>query len=149
MMLAAKHRGRRRARGNAVIEFAIGFGVIFFCLSGVVQFGYSMYIYNCLEAAVAGAAAHASRATLDTSNGDFETGVKNMVVYGNLSGEGPVLVPGLQTSQVSVARTPAEGVPDRITVGITSVTVNAIFRSFTFTGKPKVTVRFSGKYRTS
>ena len=138
----------RCQRGNALLELGIGFAVLFFCLSGVVQFGYSMYVYDCLEAAVSAGAAYASRATVETANSDFETAVKNVVVYGNPGGTGSALVPGLAVSQVSVTRTPISGFPERITVGINTITVNAILGTFTFTGKPNVTVRFSGEYFT-
>ena len=139
---------RRRHGGNAILEFAVGFGVLFLSLSGAAQYGYSMYVYNCLETAVSGGAAFASRATLDTRNSAFETEVKNVVVYGSPSGTGAALAPGLTTAAVSVVRTPSSGFPDRITISISSITVNTVFRTFTFTGKPSVSVRFSGKYRT-
>jgi Flp pilus assembly protein TadG len=136
-------------RGNALVEFAMGFSILFACISGVFQYGYSMYIYNSLQAAVTGASMYAARATYDTRNSSFDTAVKNMAVYGNTGGLGAVLVPGLSTSKITVLRSPASGVPTAITVKVDTLTVNALFRQFTFTGKPSVTVAFSGEYFTS
>ena len=138
----------RGERGNSMLEFAVGFALLFSLLSGVVQYGYSMYIYDLLESAVTSGAAYASRTTLDTRNTNFSTAVKNMVVYGNAEGTGAAVVPGLTTSEVAVTQTPAAGFPDSITVNINSLNVNTVFRSFTFTGKPAVTMHFSGEYYT-
>jgi Flp pilus assembly protein TadG len=131
-----------------MVELAAGFGVLFACVSGVASYGYSMYVYDCLEVAVTSGAMYASRATLDTRNTNFATEVVNMVVYGNPQGTGTPAVPGLDASKVAVTMTPSTGFPNTITVSLTSVTVNTVFRTFTFTGKPSVTVRFSGEYFT-
>ena len=143
-MKAARHR-----RGNALVEFALGFFMLFTCVAGIFQYGYSMYVYNALEAAVTEGAVFAARATYDTRNNTFETTVKNMAVFGNEAGTGSVLVPGLSAGNIALLRSPASGVPKTVTVRVSSVTVHAVFRNFTFTGKPSAAVRFSGEYFTS
>lgn len=148
-MMPAHLKWARGRRGNVLVEFALGFSVLFACLSGVFQYGYTMYIYNSLEAAVTSAAMYAARATYDTRNSSFDTAVKNMAVYGNTSGTGQVLVPGLSTGNITISRSPASGVPATVTVSVTSLTVNAVFRQFNFAGKPSVTASFSGEYFTS
>ena len=142
-------RAQASRRGNVLVEFALGFSMVFALLSGVFQYGYSMYIYNGVEAAVTAAAMHAARANYDTRDSSFDTAVKNMAVYGNEAGTGVILVPGLATSNITISRLPASGVPRTITVKVGTLTVNAVFRKFTFTGKPSVTVLFSGEYFTS
>jgi Flp pilus assembly protein TadG len=136
-------------RGNVFIEFAIAASVLVFAFAGVFQYGYSMYIYNALQGAVTSAAMYAQSATYDERTTSFDTAIKNMVVYGNTSGTGTRLVPGLATSHVSIVRTPSSGYPQTITVKLNSFTVDAVFRSFTFTNKPNVSVRFTGEYFTS
>ena len=139
----------RRRRGNVIIEFALGFAVLWACFTGVLQYGYTLWIYSGLVAAVQNGAMHASRATYDTRNLSFQTEVKNMVVYGNAAGSGVPVVAGLATANVAVTPYPATGVPTRITIAIAGFAVNVIFRSFILDTKPGTTVRFAGKYMTA
>jgi Flp pilus assembly protein TadG len=139
----------RRQRGSAVLEFALSFALLWAVFSGVFQFGYSMYVYNSLANAVSQGARYAARVDFDSPSHAFAGPVKNMVVYGSPTGGGTPLAPGLATSQVSVTwTTDAAGVPQTITVGINTYTLNAIFQNFTFTNKPRVTVQFLGSYKT-
>lgn len=139
----------RRRRGNAVLEFALSFTLLWTIFSGVFQFGYSMYVYSSLANAVAQGARFAARVDFDSPGYAFVSPVKNMVVYGSPTGVGNPLAPGLTTSTVSVTwTTDAAGVPQTMTVGISSYTLNAIFQNFTFTNKPRVTVQFLGRYKT-
>lgn len=139
----------RRRRGNAVLEFALSFTLLWTVFSGVFQFGYSMYVYNSLANAVAQGARFAARVDFDSPSYTFVSQVKNMVVYGSPAGGGSPLAPGLATSQVSVTwTTDGSGVPQTMTVGVSSYTLNAIFQNFTFTNKPRVTVQFLGRYLT-
>jgi len=74
--------------------------------------------------------------------------VKNMTVYGNTSGSGTALAPGLSTGQVGVVwAKDALGVPQTITVSISSYTVRAM-KSYTYLNKPRLTVKFVGSYKT-
>ena len=136
-------------RGNAVIEFALAFSLLWAALAGVVQFGYAMYIYNELATATAQGARFASTVDFDSLSQNFAIQVKNMVVYGSpVAGASP-LVQGLTTANVSVSwSVDASGVPENMTVSIVNYTCDAIFRSFTWNGKPLVTVRYMGVYKT-
>ncbi len=136
-------------RGNAILEFALSFTLLWTVFSGVFQFGYSMYVYNSLANAVTEGAHYAARVDFDSPGHTFVNQVKNMVVYGSPTGGGTPLAPGLSTGQVSVIWTAdASGVPQTITVGISSYTVNAIFHNYAFTNKPRVTVLYLGSYKT-
>jgi len=141
-------RTRSRA-GNAAIEFCLVFLLLFALLSGAFRLGYSMFIYESLSTAMAGAARFAARSDFDSPNHSFAARVKNVSVYGSPLGGGAALVPGLQTSDITVTWTTDDsGVPSSITVGIGTFSVNAIFQTFTWTGKPSATVRFAGRYIT-
>lgn len=136
-------------RGNAAVEFALSFVLIWTLFTGVFQFGYSMYVYDSLATAVAGGARYASHVDFDDPGHNFVTQVKNMTVYGDPNGTGNPLAPGLTAGLVSVTwTTDTMGVPQTITVGISSYTAQAIFHNYTFTNKPQVTVRYIGSYKT-
>jgi Flp pilus assembly protein TadG len=149
------NRASRRRRGNAIVEFALSAGILTTAFTGVFQFGYSMYIYNELESAVRAGVRYASLAKISNS-GDrtvptsFNTAVKNMVVYGTPSpGQNPTSVaPGLTTNNVSnVTVTWDSGnVPTSVSVSINSYTVDAVFKTFTFAGKPRLTMPYFGEY---
>src|SRR5665811_1285346 len=116
-----KHISRRsRQKGSSLVEFALGFGVLWMLFSGVFQFGYSFYLYNKLMTAVSGGARFASTLTYDTNHPDVYTAaVRNMVVYGNpanppAAGAQPI-VPGLSTSDINVNVNPQDKVPTDIT----------------------------------
>ena len=152
---------RRGERGNTVIEFALGWTVLWLMFSSVFQFGYTFYVYNIVQTSVANAAQLASKMPYDNSNvSDFVTQVSKMAAYGDISGTSPV-VSGLSWSPCAQAGnvwtcgnikvtlgmvTGSDGtqIPTDVTVAITSYSVNAVFRSFTFSGKPRVTVAYLG-----
>jgi|SRR5215471_6466752 len=142
-----KRPGHSRA-GWATIEFALVFLLLWALLSGCFRLGYSIYLYETLECAVAGAARYAARVDFDSPNHAFITGVKNIAVYGDPSGGTVALAPGLATSNINVHWTlDTKGVPATITVEVTGYSVNALFQSFTWSSKPSVTVRYAGSYK--
>jgi len=143
-------RRARPDRGSAILEFALGFTLLWTMLAGVFQFGYPLYVYDALNSAVADGAAFAGRADFNAgSTSTFSTQVKNMVVYGSPAGGGQALVSRLTTANVSVAwTTDAAGVPQTVTVRIVNFSVYAVFKSFTFANKPACTMRFAGRFLT-
>ena len=138
---------RRAAAGSAVIEFALSFMLLWLLLGGAFRLGYTMYMYESLVSAVAGAARYAARVDFDSPGHAFVDRVKNMATYGSpVTGPAP-LVPGLTTDNVRVAwTTDASGYPMTMTVSIINYRVNAVFQTFLWNGKPSVTVRFAGRY---
>lgn len=130
-----------------MLEFSLAFGLLWAILSGVFVYGYAMYIYNGLAAAVRDAATLACRLDFDASDAGsgFRRRVQNMVVHGDPEGSGAPLVPGLTPSQVEVTWiADGAGVPATVTVRVRSFQVNAIWKTFTFDGKPSVTVPYAG-----
>ncbi len=147
MSRAAGRRLPRRA-GNAVLEFALIFPLFWAILAGGFRIGFSAYVYQSLLNSVAGAGRYAARVDFDEPNHTFAARVRNMAVYGSPSGGGAALVPGLTTGQITVTWSlDARAVPITITVAVNGYQVNAVFQSFTFIGKPAVTVRYAGSFK--
>lgn len=157
MKVAVNQSGQRPAageRGNALIEFSLSFFLIFAVFGGIFQFGYSFYAYNALVNAVREGARYASLKPYDsataTPSNAFLADVQNMVVYGTTApanGATPV-VQGLQLTNVAV--TPTGGLsgtltpPTQMTVSITGYRVDAVFGTWTLTGKPNATFPYMG-----
>jgi Flp pilus assembly protein TadG len=138
---------RRKQRGNALLEFAIGWSVLWLLFSGVYDFGYSFYVYNRLLTAVSDAAALGSRISYDTANpGGFTATLQNMVLYGTeTAGTSPILS-GLTESNVSVSVTlDGNSIPRDVTVSISNYSINSLFQAITLTGKPRATVKYFGQ----
>jgi Flp pilus assembly protein TadG len=140
--------GMRNACGMAIVEFAMGSGVLLAAFFGTFEFGYSLLQYNRLETAVAEAARYASIVPYDsataTPSSAFSSAVKNMVLYGSpAAGTSPVLS-GLTAQNVNLTVTFANGVPSSMQISISSYTINALFGTFTLTGKPQVTYPYQG-----
>ena len=143
-------RRRRNRRGNALVEFALSFGLLFSVFAGVFQFGYAYYVYNTLESAVRGGARYASVRVYDsatsTPSDAYLAAVRNMVVYGNPSGTGQSLAPALTPEKVNVTVAMDRNVPARITVAVTNYTIDGVVRTFTLTDKPRVSFPFVGRF---
>ena len=146
--MSTRKRRLGSIRGNAVIEFALAFGLLWLLLNGCFRLGYSIYLYQSLVNAVGGAARYAARVDFDEPNHTFAAAVKNMAVYGSPSGGAVPVTPGLTASNISVTwQLDTKGVPVTVTVAVTGYSVNSVFQSFTCSGKPSVTVTYAGSYK--
>jgi hypothetical protein len=67
-----------------------------------------------------------------------------MVVFGNAEGTGQPLSRGLKASNVQIQPNMNGAAPESITVQITGYTIDAVFTSFTFNGKPSTTFPYTG-----
>ncbi len=143
----------KNERGHAMLELAVSAGVMVSCLVGTFQFGYTFYTYNQLVTAVGNGARYAAQRTYRAATAqDVERGnqaIRNMVVYGDAQpapGAGTV-VPKLIPAQVEVRWILAgDGAPVGVNVAIKGFAMDAIFRSFTFEGRPSVEFPYVGKY---
>jgi len=143
-----------RERGNALIEFALSFFLIFAVFSGIFQFAYSFYVYNTLVVAVRQGARYASikpyDSTSTTPTSGFRNAVRNMVVYGdpNPPGGARPAVPGLLASNVALTVTGGGAgtltVPTQMTVSITGFSVDAVFGTWNLSGKPNASFPYMG-----
>jgi Flp pilus assembly protein TadG len=132
----------------AIVEFAMGSSVLLAAFFGTFEIGYSLIQYNELETAVAQGARYASIIPYDSATATpstaFSTAVKNMVLYGSpVAGTSPV-VSGLTSTNVNLTVTFANGVPGSMQVSISGYTINALFGTYTLTGKPQVTYPYLG-----
>jgi len=143
-------RAGLRERGNALIEFALSFGLLFAVFSGVFQFGYAYFVYNELESAVRSGARYASLRVYDSATAEpteaYRTAVRNMVIYGNPSGGGQPVAPGLSADNVTVAVTMERNVPKSVSVSVASYSINAVVKTITLHGKPRLSLAYMGRF---
>jgi Flp pilus assembly protein TadG len=141
---------RDNVRGNAMLEFALGSGVMILIFTGTFQFGYTFYRYNTLENAVNTGARYASvkkyNSSTSTPAADFLTAVQNVVVYGDPAGGTTPVAPGLTTNNVALTVTFTNSVPTMMTVAITGYTIDSAVATTTLTSKPKVSYPYLGIY---
>lgn len=149
-----RHWGSRT--GSAMIEFALGSGILVTVFTSAFQYGYIFYQYNALENAVANAAHYAAlrpyNTQCSTPSDAYNNAVKNMVVYGDPTGTNTTsVIPNLATTNVTVTITPTQTTcptiawaPSTVNVKITNFTINAVFGSYTANNKPSVTYAYQG-----
>jgi Flp pilus assembly protein TadG len=139
---------RRSRQGSALLEFALAASILVPLFTGTFQFGYTLYVYNNLQSAVRGGARYASMRSYDsassTPSNQFSTAVKNMVIFGNPDGTGQPVSRGLTPSNVQIQPNMNGAAPESITVQIAAYTIDAVFTSFTFNGKPSTTFPYTG-----
>jgi Flp pilus assembly protein TadG len=136
-------------RGNAVVEFALCFGVLWACFAGACGLGYAALIYQRLHNTLLAGARYAATAPLDVAGTQFKTNVSNMVVYGAPAGGTIPFVPGLSTSQVLVTwATDANGIPKTVTIAIQGYRLDGLFQVMTLSGKPQFSVAYMGVVKT-
>ncbi|MCE5308652.1 MAG: pilus assembly protein [Acidobacteriales bacterium] len=140
----------RRERGNAMLEFALAFVMVFPLFTGGFRFGYSYYVYNNLESAVRGAARYASLRTYNSSTSTpstaYLTAVQNMAVYGNPAGGTRPVAPGLTASNIGLTVTMDKGVPRQVRVAVHEYTINSLFGSINLREKPSMSVVYIGNF---
>jgi Flp pilus assembly protein TadG len=154
MRILASKRDRKGESGSAMIEFALGATMMAYIFIGTFQWGYTFFVYNNVLSAVNNGAKFASLKTYDSTTATpstcFTTSIKNMVAYGDPTGNTTnTVAPGLTPSKVTLSFTfdPVTGlVPQQVTVGISSYTINAVVGSTTLTSKPQMTFPYTGRY---
>lgn len=134
-----------------MLELAVSAAVMVSCLAGTFQFGYTFYIYNLLVTSIGNGARYASmrayhagsEATVEQDN----RAIRNMVVYGDAepgTGAAPI-VPKLSPEQIDVKWIlDDKGAPASVNVSIREYTVDAVFKSFRFAGRPTVEFPYIG-----
>ena len=132
-----------------MVEFAVGAPLFLILFTTCFQFGYYFYIYNRLEGAVRDGARYASirayNSATSTPASDFATAVKNVVVYTSPAGGTHLAVPGLASSNVNLSVTMYHGVPSLMKVSIKGYRINAVFGTWTLSGKPVAIFRYEGR----
>ena len=85
---------------------------------------------------------------------NYKQKVRNVVRFGNPTGTGSVIEPGLTDAQVTVSIKIDSGVdadsthaPGYVVVSIASYSVNALFTTYSFDSKPSVRFPYLGAYQ--
>jgi len=132
-----------------MVEFALSAPLFLILFTTCFQFGYYFYIYDRLEAAVRDGARYASvrayNSTTSTPASDFAAAVQNVVVYASPAGGSQLVVPGLASSNVNLSVTMNNDVPSQMRVSITGYQINAVFGTWTLSGKPVAIFRYEGR----
>ncbi|ROZ76634.1 TadE/TadG family type IV pilus assembly protein [Ramlibacter sp. WS9] len=89
-------RTKNRQAGVALLEFALILPFLLLLSIAAIELGRAVWQYNALTKSVRDAARYLSLQTPGTKM----TQARNLAVYGNLSGTGTPLAPGLSTSHV-------------------------------------------------
>ena len=135
-----------KQKGNAIVEFALGWSVLWLLFAGIYQYGYAFYVYNVLQTSVANAAQIGSKLSYDTgSPSTFTTAVQNMVLYGDTTAGTKTITPGLTASNVNINVNPEDSMPTDITITINNFNIDTIFWTWSLTGKPRVTTVYLGQ----
>ena len=140
-----------------MVEFALASSLLIPIFIGTFQFGYAFYVYNLLSTQVRAGARFASMRTYrcgsSSSMAAYKTAVRNVVRFGNPTGTGTVIEPGLADNQVSVSIKTAAGVdadathtPSYVVVTTANYSVDAVITTFSFNGKPTVQFPYLGLY---
>ena len=146
--------------GSAMVEFALGSGILVTIFTATFQYGFIFYQYNALVNAVNNGAHFGALQIYDTTSSTpaatFSTAVKNMVVYGDPTGSNTTpVVKGLTTSNVTITigfigSSGTTFLPTSVTVAIggasNNYTIDAVMGKFVLAGKPAVTYPFQGLY---
>lgn len=151
------NRRRRSQRGNALLEFALAFGIIVPVFLGTFQFGYSFYVYNLLQTQVRDGARYAALRTFRAGDAPsiaaFGTAVRNMVRYSTPDGTETLIVPGLTDSNVVVSIVDRNGVaadashvPATVSISINNFAIDAGVKTMTLSHHPNLQFTYAGRY---
>ena len=88
---------KTRQKGTAIVEFALILPLLLLLTMITTEFGRAIYQYNTIVKSLRNATRYLSLQTPNTKI----TEAKNLVVFGNIAGTGPALVPGLTLAQVA------------------------------------------------
>lgn len=88
---------KARQRGTAIVEFALILPLLLLLTMITTEFGRAIYQYNTIVKSLHSATRYLSLQTPNTKT----TEAKNLVVFGNIAGTGPALVPGLIVANVA------------------------------------------------
>jgi hypothetical protein len=145
------HRFNRDESGVQLVEVAIVIPILLVLFAATAEFGRYFYEYTTLAKAARVGARYLS--TMPTVAAE-DTAARNIVVYGNPTGSGAPILPGLATTHVVITREggPIASVPDTIRIQIIGYKHQPIFNLGALTNtaslslnidvKPSVTMRY-------
>ena len=143
---------RSDQRGQSLMEFALVLPLLLLMAFGITEFGRAYYQYNTLSKAIRNGARYMSSHPYDNAN---ITSTQNMVVYGQSSGSGTPVLPGLTPSMIAVTpnggTSPYDAInpPQSVSVGVVNYPfsplvpgVISVLKNATFS--PQVVFRYVG-----
>jgi hypothetical protein len=110
----------QRERGLAAVEFAIILPLVLLIMLATAELGRALYQYNTLTKAVRDGARYLSGVAIVGGTGAIDltatklTNTRNLVVYGNISGAGTALLPGLAPAQITIPDPPPDPLHVRV-----------------------------------
>jgi len=119
---------KARQRGTAIVEFALVLPFLLLLTMTTTEFGRAIYQYNTIVKSLRAATRYLSLQTPNT----MTTEATNLVVFGNIAGTGPALVPGLIVAQVSTPTWQTTGsnpVINTVKITVTGYTFHSLFTS--------------------
>lgn len=119
---------RARQRGTAIVEFALVLPLLLLLTITTTEFGRAIYQYNTIVKSLRAATRYLSLQTPNT----MTTEARNLVVFGNIAGTGPALVPGLVVAQVSTPTWQTTGSNpfiNTVKITVTGYTFRSMFTS--------------------
>jgi len=125
-------RFRRDEQGVQLVEVAIVIPIMIILFAAVGEFGRYFYEYTTMAKAARVGARFMISKSIDSSSTDWVAATKKLVVYGNTSGTGSPVLPGLSVSNVDVkfaggTYTNGNGVPATVTVTFVNYKHKAAF----------------------
>lgn len=147
------NRFRRDEQGVQLVELAIVLPILLLLFAGLAEFGRYFYEYSTLAKSARLGARYLASKSVTSSKVDWKANAKNIVVFGNTSGTGEAILPGLSVDNVDVQYIGGTtGVPDTVKVSIVNYTHESLFDiggflknpdlSLNVDVKPSVTMRY-------
>ena len=119
------HRFTREEKGLQLVEAAIALPILLLLFAATAEFGLFFYEYTTLAKAARAGSRYLSTAPLTDAN---KTIAQNIVVYGNPTGTGSPILPGLSTTMVDISQAGGfEVLPNTVTIQISGFTHDPIF----------------------
>lgn len=144
-------RFARDESGLQLVELTIVIPIFLMMFAATAEFGRYFYEYTTLAKAARAGARYLSTTQIQL-DGSQDTAAKNIVVYGNTTGTGSPILPGLLPGNVDITREgPIPLVPERVKVEIIDYQHQPIFDLGALVGadfsmavavKPSVTMRY-------
>ena len=119
---------KTRQKGTAIVEFALILPLLLLLTMITTEFGRAIYQYNTIVKSLRNATRYLSLQTQNTKI----TEAKNLVVFGNIAGTGPALVPGLTLAQVATPTWQTIGsgpLINTVKITVTGYTFRSMFTS--------------------
>ena len=119
---------KTRQKGTAIVEFALILPLLLLLTMITTEFGRAIYQYNTIVKSLRNTTRYLSLQTPNTKI----TEAKNLVVFGNIAGTGPALVPGLTLAQVATPTWQTFGsapLINTVKITVTGYTFRSMFTS--------------------